>query len=58
MLPLLETTEQGYIEVGKGFDRLDCPALGPAFRPGPPTAARSESIEGQRQGSAEGEGTI
>lgn len=27
---------QGYIEVAKGFDRLDCPALGLLFKRGPP----------------------
>lgn len=58
MLLLVETTEQGYIEVGKGFDRLDCPALGLAFSPGPPTAACSQSFEGQLRGSSELQRTI
>ena len=58
MLLLLESSEQGYIEVGKGFDRLDCPALGLAFSPRPPTAARSQSFERQLQGSSEGARTI
>lgn len=33
---LLETTERGYTEVAKGFDRLDCPGLGAAFSRRPP----------------------
>lgn len=58
MLLLRETIEEGYIDVGKGFDRLDCPGLGHAFSPRPPTAVRSESIERQLQGSSEGKSTI
>lgn len=55
---MVEAAERGYIGVGKGFDRLDCPALGPAFSRGPPTAACSESFDGHRQGSSEPQRTI
>ena len=39
------TTEQGYIELCKGFDMLDCAALGLVFSPGPPTALGSQGYE-------------